>query len=88
MLALGYFEHRHLNRPRSSVSAAVLAVIMRRAAVCCCRERLLEQAGLFDERYFAYFEDAELCLRVRKLGFGSFAFRKRDLAQRVGQHTA
>lgn len=30
---------------------------------------VLEKTGLFDERYFLYFEDADLCLRIQKAGF-------------------
>lgn len=33
------------------------------------RRRCLEQVGLFDERYFAYVEEADLALRVRKAGW-------------------
>lgn len=29
----------------------------------------IKKAGVFDERYFLYFEDTELCARLRKLGF-------------------
>lgn len=30
---------------------------------------LLEQIGLFDERFFMYYEDLDLCLRARRQGF-------------------
>lgn len=33
------------------------------------RREIFETVGLFDERYIAYFEDADLCLRARKAGF-------------------
>jgi len=33
------------------------------------RRETLEDVGLFDERFFAYYEDADLCLRVRKAGW-------------------
>jgi len=33
------------------------------------RRKAVEQAGLFDERYFLYFEDIDLCRRMRNLGF-------------------
>lgn len=29
----------------------------------------LEKAGLFDERFFMYYEDSDLCLRIRRAGF-------------------
>jgi len=33
------------------------------------RRRAVEQAGLFDERFFLYFEDIDLCRRMRNLDF-------------------
>jgi hypothetical protein len=33
------------------------------------RRSAVEQAGLFDERFFLYFEDIDLCRRMRKIGF-------------------
>ncbi len=33
------------------------------------RRRAVEEAGLFDERFFLYFEDIDLCRRMRKMGF-------------------
>lgn len=33
------------------------------------RKEAIEDAGLFDEKYFMYFEDADLCCRVRKEGW-------------------
>jgi len=33
------------------------------------KRRVFEKIGLFDERYFLYFEDADFCLRAKKAGF-------------------
>jgi len=33
------------------------------------RRGVFEKIGLFDERYFLYFEDADFCLRAKKAGF-------------------
>ena len=33
------------------------------------RAEVLEEVGLFDETYIAYFEDADLCLRARQAGW-------------------
>ena len=33
------------------------------------RRKMLEQVGLLDERYFMYFEDADLCFRARSMGW-------------------
>lgn len=33
------------------------------------KTEVLNKVGLFDERYFMYFEDADLCLRAKKAGY-------------------
>jgi N-acetylglucosaminyl-diphospho-decaprenol L-rhamnosyltransferase len=33
------------------------------------RKRMLDQIGLFDERFFLYFEEPDLCLRARRAGW-------------------
>lgn len=41
------------------------------ATGCCMliKREVLEQTGKFDERYFLYYEDADLSMRVKKTGF-------------------
>ena len=38
----------------------------------CVRTEVFRQVGLFDERYFLYFEESDFCLRARKAGFKLF----------------
>lgn len=44
------------------------------ATGCCVlfKREVLEKAGLFDERYFLYFEDADLSERIKKAGFSIY----------------
>jgi GT2 family glycosyltransferase len=39
------------------------------AACLLTRKDILEEVGLFDEKYFLYFEDIDLCARMRKKGY-------------------
>jgi len=36
------------------------------------RARALEEVGYFDERFFMYYEDVDLCLRMRRAGWGVY----------------
>lgn len=38
-------------------------------ACLCLRREALERVGLFDERFFMYFEDVDLCMRIHKDGW-------------------
>jgi hypothetical protein len=41
---------------------------------CClfARREVYERIGLLDPSYFAYFEDADFCIRARRVGFGVY----------------
>ena len=39
------------------------------AACLLVRRNVLQKAGLFDEKFFIYFEDIDLCFRIKKCGF-------------------
>lgn len=41
------------------------------ATGCCCliKREVLEKVGLFDKRYFLYFEDVELSMKVKSFGY-------------------
>lgn len=40
----------------------------------CFRKEIFKEAGGFDERYFLYFEDADICRRVREKGYKTLYF--------------
>lgn len=52
--------------PRSRGPVAVDVVV---GAVFLIRREVLKKVGLFDERYFMYFEDIDYCRRVWKAGY-------------------
>jgi GT2 family glycosyltransferase len=59
------FKNIPKNRsPRQVDWVSFAAVMIRRSA--------FEKVNGFDERYFMYFEDADLCFRLQKAGFQSF----------------
>jgi GT2 family glycosyltransferase len=60
----GYCSHA-TDRPRSTRRLDFLT-----AASLLLRKKALEDVGLMDDRYFLYWEDAELCFRLRKNGWG------------------
>ncbi|MGL1933088.1 MAG: glycosyltransferase family 2 protein [Desulfotalea sp.] len=37
-----------------------------------CRRTMLEQTGLFDERFYIYYEETDLCLKAKKMGWQVF----------------
>jgi N-acetylglucosaminyl-diphospho-decaprenol L-rhamnosyltransferase len=47
------------------------------------RREVFERIGLFDERYFLYFEETDLCRRARAAGFSVFTVRE-SRAQHIG----
>lgn len=50
-------------------SAGTRSVGWLSAACLLCRRKAFEQAGGFDENFFIYFEDIDLCLRLREAGW-------------------
>jgi GT2 family glycosyltransferase len=53
---------------RSSACRAEKPVLAASAGAAFFRKGFFDQVGLFDERFFAYLEDVEICLRAQLLG--------------------
>jgi hypothetical protein len=53
---------------------AVCDVPFMTGAFMCCRTDVLKAIGGFDERFFLYFEDADLSRRVQQFGFRTAYF--------------
>jgi N-acetylglucosaminyl-diphospho-decaprenol L-rhamnosyltransferase len=48
------------------------------------RRRAVEQVGAFDERFFMYFEDADLCRRAREAGWSVFYLPHVEVVHKAG----
>jgi GT2 family glycosyltransferase len=49
------------------------------------KKEVFEKIGLFDERFFLYFEDSDFCLRARKAGFKIFLEPKSIVFHKISQ---
>ena len=68
--------HAHRDEPLDSLGRhgrldAVCLVQGLSACVLLVKRAVLEEVGLLDDRYFAYYEDFDLCLRARRAGYRS-----------------
>jgi len=63
---IGRIHHRELDYPVTISKGRVDYV-----GGCCMliRRKVIDKIGLFDERFFMYFEDADFCLRAKKMGY-------------------
>ena len=52
------------------------------------RRALLDRVGLFDERFFMYFEDVDLCLRIRRAGYSIYYLGDAVVVHRTRGSTA
>ena len=65
----GQIRARHYRRSEKGITDKVVSVDAVSGAALLLRSRVLDEIGLFDERYFLCFEDVDLCLRARDLGY-------------------
>ena len=54
-------------------------------ACMAARRRVLEEIGPFDERFFMYFEDADLCRRTREAGWSVYYLPAIEVAHHTGK---
>lgn len=53
-------------------------------AAILCRTEVLKSIGGFDARYFMYFEDTDLCMRLRRAGWKLFFLHDAPILHRLG----
>lgn len=59
------------------------------ACGCClmASAKMFEKVGLFDERYFAFYDEAEWCSRLREKGFGAYVIPSAFMYHKVSRST-
>ena len=70
-----FYERQFANKPVDWISGAALMV----------RRDAFLKIGGFDESYFMYFEDADLCKRIRDIGMEVIYFPKTTLIHKGGE---
>lgn len=60
--------------------------VLQGAAIMIPRD-VLDQAGVFDERFFMYTEEVDLCYRIKKIGFQNFWLPNAEVIHFGGQST-
>jgi hypothetical protein len=51
------------------------------------RKEVMEEVGLLDEKFFMYWEDADLCLRIKKKGWHIFCVPEARVIHYEGKST-
>lgn len=87
-------HHRLLDSPlngryprRLYESGQPFAVDHPLGAALMLRSQALEQVGGFDERFFMYCEEIDLCRRVKAAGWGIYCLPQAEIVHLVGQST-
>jgi GT2 family glycosyltransferase len=85
---------RGWQRPRKGAREAIMSSVERRyahakvdwvtGAALMVRKDVFQKLNGFDESYFMYFEDADLCKRIRILGFDIFYYAQASLTHFAG----
>ena len=59
------------------------------ACGCCLfiSTRVIKEVGMFDERYFAFYDEAEWCVRMKRRGFTSYIVPSAFIYHKVGGST-
>lgn len=65
---LGYFQHKYLNQLRQSIP--LIPITSDYVTGCCMLipTSVIREVGLLDNKLFAYFEDTDFCIRLKKRG--------------------
>src|SRR4029079_3413648 len=83
---LGYT--RHIGYRTRALPAAGRRVYSTSASAIAVRRVVWERLGGFDESYFHYFEDTDLCERAARLGYASYVLPEPLVQHRVSADIA
>lgn len=86
-LALGNTRNIGMNKRDSDAFNRVIEEDYQTGCAFLLRREIIDKVGTFDERYFAYWEDADLCLRVRKKGYKVVCVQRAKIWHKVSATT-
>jgi GT2 family glycosyltransferase len=69
---LGFGFLKGYGEPERERYQEPMCITFASGAAVMLRTELLEQVGLFDEEFFAYLEDADICWALRQIGFSTY----------------
>jgi GT2 family glycosyltransferase len=84
---IGFLEHWGFNKKDSGEFGKEKEIFSAKGACMMVRKDVLDRIGSFDEDYFAYFEESDLCWRVWIAGYKVLYFPKTNIRHKVGYTT-
>src|SRR5260221_2758489 len=81
---IGFLEHWGFNKKDSREFEKEVEIFSAKGACMLIRKDLIDKIGLFDDDYFAYFEESDFCFRVWISGFKVLFFPKTFIYHKVG----
>lgn len=81
---IGFLKHRGFLKKDGEEYNTELEVFSVKGACMIIRKEVIEKIGLFDERFFSYFEESDFCWRVHLAGFKVLYYPKTFIYHKVG----
>jgi GT2 family glycosyltransferase len=81
---IGFLDHWGFNQKDSTEFNKEKEIFSAKGACMIIRKDLIDKIGLFDEDYFAYFEESDFCWRVWIAGYKILYYPKTYINHKVG----
>lgn len=81
----GFLYHLGHNKPDQSRYQKPQPIFSMKGAAMLLRKDVLDKVGLFDDDYFAYFEETDLCVRILLAGFSIWYEPRSHIYHKGGQ---